>query len=180
MNDKFAESIFHRRHVVCGIRLHPFTFAHAAALDFAGSPYASLTGAATLDDVVFALAVCRAPGAFPIQLPKVGFFKTRIIAKAVYRAGLSEAHAALMAYFDDYNCPPDMWQQKGSRAVRVPWPLYFVACLIRNGRMTQKQAWETEVGYGRWMCAALAEAGGNEIAVISDAEREAMKEAGYG
>lgn len=180
MNDQFAESLFHKEHIVCGVRLYPYTFAHAALLDFAKSPYCALSGQASLDDIVFALAVLQSPGQFPIALPELSNWRKKRLIKSVFEVGLIDAHNALLHYFTDYGSAPSIWQTEGSRSVKTPWMLYFVALLIRHGKKTEAEAWETEVGYGRWLCAALSEAGGNDISIVTDAERAALKEAGHG
>lgn len=180
MNDQFAESLFHRKHSVCGVRLKPYSFAHAAILDFARSPYSSMSGSARLEDIVFALSVLGEKPSRPNQIPTIGFFRRWIITFRVFRAGIDAAHNQLMAYLDDYNSPPQMWQKENTRPVKTPWMLYFVAVLMRHGQMTEREAWSCEVGYGRWLCAGLAEAGGNDVPIITDEERAAMKEAGHG
>ncbi|MEI6036043.1 MAG: hypothetical protein WCS65_17390, partial [Verrucomicrobiae bacterium] len=93
--------------------------------------------------------------------------------------GFGATADAFRSYLADYVALPRCWQSSAGRPIRSHVCLYAVAVLMRHGRMTEEQAWATQHGYARHLLLALAEAGGNEIPLMSAEEEAALAEAGH-
>lgn len=182
MTEELAEAVFHSRHRVLGRKLRPFTYWHAWVLDFAESPYVGHDGGFTVAEILFAVEVLSRPPSVPgdnIVLPRSSGWRHSRMVKRVLREGIQNVHARLLCYFDDFKAAPTYWRAHDSKAVKSDAILYAVANLMRNGGMSHREAWATTTGYGDHLTGALAEAGGHEIKIVTEAEREALKEAGY-
>jgi hypothetical protein len=118
LDETFAEALVHRQppahlrflsslvtrhsslaawsgHCILGIRLRPFSFWHAACLDFIKSPFAGhADGLPTLDTLLWAVAACRTR--FP-QIPSLEGFSGRLLR---YRAIFNYARGQRLARAD--------------------------------------------------------------------------------
>ncbi len=178
MSDALAECIFHARHTICGRRLKPFTLWHAWLLDFCQSPFVSSTPG-TAADLALAIEVCSRPASTPARSPHLDLRPDRRLTARIFRDGFRETADAFRAYLGDYVALPRCWSTPGGRSIRSHPCLYTVAVLMRHGQRTEEQAWATEHGYARHLILALAEAGGNEIPLMSAEEESALIEAGH-
>lgn len=181
MNERLAESFFHIEHRVLGRRLRPYSLWHAFVLDFAGSPLAGHEGELTLEEIIFALEVLSREPGVPggrLKLPKVTWFRRMLWRGRIRRVGELRVRAQMAAYFADYLAAPNCFDAKG-KPVKSHWCLYSVAVLMRHGKHTHREAWAAEVGFTRHLLLALAEAGGHDVPLISEAEQAALKEAGH-
>lgn len=182
MTEQLAESLLHREHRVLGRVLRPFTFWHAWMLDFAQSPYGGAEVPITPAEVIFAVEVLRREPGVPgdaVKLPELAWWNKGRTVKRVLREGVAAVHEQLGYYFADYHAEPLCWRGGDGKPVKSHWCLYSVAVLMRHGRKTEREAWATQVGFGKHLLLALAEAGGHEVQLVTEAEREALAEAGY-
>ncbi|MBU3720741.1 MAG: hypothetical protein FGM22_08295 [Burkholderiaceae bacterium] len=178
MSDSLAECIFHASHRVCGRRLRPFSLWHAWLLGFARSPYVGEAEVATPADLALAIEICSKPASSPGDCRGFSLRADAGLVRRIVKAGFRRPGQEFRAYLDDYVALPACWEMKG-RPVRSDVCLYSVAVLMRHGRKTEREAWATEFGYARHLVLALAEAGGNDVPIISDAEMKALREAGH-
>lgn len=178
MSDALAECIFHARHVICGKRLRPFTLWHAWLLDFCQSPFVGASASGGPADLALAIEICSRPASSPGASPRFDIRPSPRLVRRIFKAGFRQTAAAFRAYLADHVALPKCWESGSGRPVRSPICLYSVAVLMRHGRRTEPEAWATEHGYARHLVLALAEAGGNEIPIISPEEEAALAEAG--
>ncbi|MFZ4597821.1 MAG: hypothetical protein ACOYNN_04175 [Terrimicrobiaceae bacterium] len=179
MSDALAECIFHARHTICGKRLQPFTLWHAWLLDFCESPFIDTTRPGAAADLALAIEICSQPASSPARCQKINLHPSARLIRQIFDKGFKETAAAFRAYLADHVSLPRCWENGGGRPIRSHIALYSVAVLMRHGRRTEHEAWATEYGYARHLVLALAEAGGNEIPILSAAEEAALKEAGH-
>jgi hypothetical protein len=179
MHAALAECIFHVPHVICGVRMQPYTLWHAFLLDFCGSPFVGASSTGTPADLAVILEVCSRPPSCPAKAKVVQLQANKRLLRDVVKNGLRRTANEVRAYLDDYVAMPKCWESKASRSVKSHGCLYSVAVLMRHGRRTEAEAWATEFGYARHLVFALAEAGGNEIPIISAEEEAALVAAGH-
>jgi hypothetical protein len=183
MSEALAECVFNVPHVVCGVALHPLSIWHVWLLEFVRSPY---VGASSADegragDLALALLICSRPASFPGETEESGvvFQVDPMLLERIEREGILESSLAFQNYFRDHVALPRCWESGEGRSVKSPICLYMAAVLMRHGRMNYAEAWATPFGYARHLVLALAEAGGNEIPLLSASEERALKEAGH-
>lgn len=179
MSETLAECIFHARHTICGKRLQPFSLWHAWVLDFAESPFIGSAPDGNASDLALAIEVCSRPASSPGKCGAFSLRPERRMIRRIFDAGVRATANAFRAYLADHVALPKVWESGSGRPVRSHVCLYSVAVLMRHGGMSEEQAWATEHGYARHLVLALAEAGGNEIPLISAAEERALREAGH-
>ncbi len=179
LDETFAEAIVHQpRHRVLGLKLWPFSFWHAANLDFIESPFAGHTGQLDLAALLLAVKVCRLR--YPSQLSTLNSQLRRFI---VWRYGAQAAYLAQLnafcVYLRDYNTGPVFGAKDDSPGLKCPWYLIAVCQTLQNNpRLTLAQAWNTEVGLGAWCNAAHAEARGVPLDILTPELRQTFAEAG--
>ena len=213
LDETFAEAVAHKRanwlgrirgfsgHKILGIRLRPFSFWHAAYLDFIKSPFAGhvrpapLSGAGVqtkpdLGDLILAIACCRARYPNPPSFTGLRWRLLRWRAKLCYSIRVRRLrHAPLMAegletlafyrYLKDYSSVPTYGESEDSQPVKTPWYLFAVALQLRlNPRLTVAQAWNSSIGLAGWMNAAHIEASGTKIDILTPELREAFGQIG--
>lgn len=187
MDPAFTEAFLNREHIrkdgsrfshhrVLGRRLWPFSLWHSFLLEAMDSPLLHFSPlAASLQDLEEAVAVCSR-GFAPLKLPGNGVVSQ--VRRQWYARRLNRARVAFAAYLADYCAEPDFMETGHSKPVKTPWQLFRVGQLMRYGRMTERQAWEYPRGAGVWLATALAEAGGAPVNIMSEAMRDALREAG--
>jgi hypothetical protein len=178
MSEALEECVFNGRHVICGVEMRPFSIWHFWLLEFVGSPYVGADGG-TAADLALALKICSTPASSPIGASLPDFSADPILVEAINGMGILQASLAFQNYLRDFVALPRCWQTGEGRSVKSPVCLYMVAVLMRCGRMGHEEAWSVPFGYARHLVLALAEAGGNEIPLLTPAEESALKEAGY-
>jgi hypothetical protein len=130
-------------------------------------------------DLALAIEICSRPASSPSKSPRFDVRPSSRLTRRIFRYGMKRCADEFRAYLADYVALPKCWDSGKGRPVKSPVCLYSVAVLMRNGRLTESEAWATEFGYARHLTLALAEAGGNEINIRSAAEESALKEAGH-
>jgi len=191
VDDSFAEAVVHSKaHRVLGLRLRPFSLWHAANLDFIASPFAGHKTLVDLAALYVAARVCqlRYPSVYrrshlerALKLWMLWRFKaTKRHRGKPARFPLLAEVAKFSAYLRDYASRPEYMQGEDSVPVRCPWYLYEAALLKNyNPGMTWGQCWDFPVGEAGWCNAAMHEAHGNKIELVTPEYRKAFREAGY-
>ncbi len=203
VDDTFAEAVVHsRRHIVLGFRLRPFNFWHAANLDFICSPFAGHNKPLDFAALYIAARICqlRYPATFRrrklewfielLKARKYRYFKmfrqneqnekpqkhsvNSVQKNSVVFPFLQELNK-FSAYMRDYISRPEYVSSDESVPVKSPWYLYEV-CLLRrfNPDTTWAQCWDTPVGWASWHNAAMLEATGNKIDILTPEIRKAL------
>lgn len=181
MSEALEECVFNAPHAICGVDLRPFSIWHFWLLEFVRSPY---VGACSADegragDLALALQICSRPASSPLLETMPDFSVDPAFIAHIEQAGILESSLAFQNYLRDYVALPRCWETGEGRPVKSPFCLYMVAVLMRSGRMSHDAAWAVPFGYARHLVLALAEAGGNEITLITANEEAALKEAGH-
>ncbi len=213
LDETFAESVIHRHkgwlssilhprssaHVVLGRHLLPYSFWHAANLDFIRNPFgfyqrpfdfaqAFKDGAywLNLPNLETAVASCRLRYPATLHPPSSILAWSRKLTRPLRAhryikdpASYLRELEAFSAYFTDYHCGPVYGQGENSSPIKCPW--YFVAIRqlrLARPELTESQAWDTPVGHGSWTNAAHAEATGQLVNIMTPADREAFESAG--
>lgn len=179
MSRQLAECVLHAPHSICGRTLQPLSIWHYWLLDFVGSPLVGASEKGGASDLALAIEICCRPASSPSQTCELPLSVDPYLLEQLHEVGLSEVLASLKVYFADYVASPRVWESEEGRPIRSPLCLYMVSVLMRQAGMSHDEAWATQFGYGRHLCLALAEAGGNEIPLLSAAEERALIEAGY-
>ncbi len=180
MSAALAECVFNVPHVIAGVALRPLSLWHVWLLEFVKSPYVMAVEDPTASDLALALLICSREAESPLMLRDYPRFEIDPeLTARLHQEGVRQASEAFMAYLSDYIANPKCWEKEGGKPVKSPVCLYMVAVLMRCGRMDHDQAWATPFGYARHLTLALAEAGGNEIPLLTAAEEEALKLAGH-
>lgn len=179
MSGALEECVFNVPHVICGVALQPPSIWHVWLLEFVRSPYVGAAEDGTAADLALALHLCAFRAESPRTVGEISFqFDPLLIAK-IEEFGIRQTSLAFQNYLRDHLAFPKCWEKEGSRPVKSPVCLYLVAVLMRCGRMDHDAAWAMPFGYARHLCLALAEAGGNEIPLVTGSEEKALREAGY-
>jgi hypothetical protein len=191
VDDSFAEAVVHSRaHRVLGFKLKPFSLWHAANLDFVESPFAGHKKPIDFGALLVAARICqlRFPDVLRKQhrlhlldwwrLRKYRAFKFTKNKKLVLPL-LAEINK-FSAYLRDYASRPEYMSTEDSVPVKCPWYLFETAMLKRyNPAFTWAQCWDFPVGEAGWCNAAMHEAHGMKIELVTPEYRKAFKEAGY-
>jgi hypothetical protein len=198
VDETFAEAVVHRRsHKVLGFRLRPFSFWHAANLDFVESPFAGHNKKIDFGELLIAAKTCRL--LFPRTLQRHPFEKIVDLLKArkyrpikakfneLKRGDLSNVKLPLMqevakfcAYLRDYSERPEYMTREESVPVKTPWYLFEVAMFKRyNPHLTWAQCWDMPIGEASWYNAAMLEATGTQIDLVTPEYRKAFRQIGY-
>ena len=191
LDETFAEALAHKPggHVILGHRLRPFSFWHAANLDFIQSPFAGHPGALDFSALYLAAKSCQlrypdtiangagSPSIRIRQALTILRFARRFRLKPEFR--LHEI-SKFSAYLADYmTCGPVIASKEGSKPVKVPWYLYYVAMLVKHAGYTKAAAWNAPVAESQWWITAIMIAAGTEIDVMTAEDRAQLKEIGY-
>jgi len=179
MSATLAECVFNLRHEICGVALQPLSLWHVWLLEFVRSPYVGVSGDGTAADLALALLICSRPAESPVTCGPADFACDPHLIAAIEEAGIRETSLAFQSYLADHIATPRCWESGSGKPVKSPICLYMVAVLMRCGRMSHEEAWATPFGYARHLVLALAEAGGNEIPLMTEAEEAALRAAGY-
>lgn len=181
MSEALAECVFNVPHAICGVELRPLSLWHLWLLEFVRSPYVGASAAAegTAGDLALALLLCSRAPSFPGDDVTTLFEVDAPFLERIEREGITATSLAFQCYLQDHIALPRCWESGEGRPVKSPLCLYMAAVLMRHGRMSHAEAWATPYGYARHLVLALAEAGGNEIALITSAEETALREAGH-
>lgn len=189
VDDSFAEAVVHsHRHRVLGFRLKPFSLWHAANLDFFESPFLGHKQPADIAALYVAARICQ------LKYPHVfrrGYLERAVEWWAILRFKalkrqkdrvsfpLLREIAKFSAYLQDYASRPEYMSGEDAVPVKCPWYLYEAATLkTYNPRMTWSQCWDFPVGEAGWCNAAMHEARGIKIELVTPEYRKAFKEAG--
>jgi hypothetical protein len=175
----FLESLLNRPHRVYGLKLAPFSFWHVLGLHVIESPFIGGPGSPSPEALFDAARICSAR--FPAfhrrpasLLAQWWFYRPLRAHRASHVAELSRFDA----YLRDHHAPPEFLTRQDDKPLKVPWPLARVAALMRFAGLSEADAWNMPVGRGLWLCAALAEAGGADVDLVTPSLRKAMAEAG--
>jgi len=180
MSGALAECVFNVPHVIGGVELKPLSLWHVWLLEFVKSPYVMAVEDPTASDLALALLICSREAQSPLTVGDFPHFAgDPVLTARLQQEGIRQSSEAFQAYLADYLALPRCWEKGGGKPVKSPMCLYIVAVLMRCGRMGHEEAWATPFGYARHLCLALAEAGGNEIPLLTAAEEEALKLAGH-
>lgn len=184
VEDSFAEAIVHRPggHRVLGFKLRPFSFWHAAQLDFIGSPFAGHRAPFHFAALYTAVQVCRTryPGT-PAHtwLPRGMQRWVEIECIARFARRFSAELNKFSAYQRDYAASPEYITSESSATVKTPWYLFGVALLTEaEPSFSRKQAWDSPVGESRWWSTAKAEARGARVDLVTPSDRAQIKALG--
>ena len=178
MSEALAECLFNIPPILCGLPMEPLSIWHVWMLEFVRSPYIGAAPGGTASDLALALTICSRKAVDPLEA-SFDLRPSPKLIEQIDKEGILETSLAFQTYLSDYNALPKVWEGGDGRPVKSPLCLYLVAVLIRHGRFPHAAAWKLPYGYGRHLVLALAEAGGNEIPLISDSEVAALKEAGH-
>lgn len=198
----FGEAFIHRSapplrpgwsgHVVLGHRLRPYSFWHAAQLDFVESPFAGYEGRLEIGPLFIAVRVCQL--AHPHSFAGAAWLRemwvsyrygatlreTKLAGKSVLVSPFLRELNKFSAYLRDYHSRPVYGSAPDSKPLRVPWYLHEVATLRRfNPELTWSQAWNSSVGESAWKNAGMYQAHGQDLGIESPHDRAAAREAGY-
>ena len=197
LDETFAEAVAHKPggHVVLGQRLRPFSFWHAANLDFIQSPFAGHPGPLDFSALYLAAKSCQLK--YPATIATAGRARLKRLCGS-HRADLflttlrygrkfqSKPEFRLheiskfSAYLADYmTCGPIIASKEGSKPVKVPWYLYYAAMLVKHAGYTKAQAWDAPVAESQWWITATMIAGGTEVDLMSAEDRETLRAIGY-
>lgn len=189
VDESFAESVVHTSHRVLGFRLRPFSLWHAAQLDFVESPFAGHQKPLDFVALYVAARICqlRYPRIFRrtryeklIEAWKLHRYPKIKRKKKQFTAPLLREISAFSAYIRDYASRPEYMSTEDSVPVKCPWYLYEVAVFRKyNPDMTWAQCWDMPVGEAGWNNAAMHEAHGNKIELVTPEYQKAFREAGY-
>jgi hypothetical protein len=198
VDESFAEAVVHkRRHRIVGITLRPFSFWHAANLDFIESPFVGHNAKIDFAALLVAARTCRLR--YPHTLRTYPFEKVVDLLKArkyrpvkarledIKRGDLSNVKlpflqevAKFCAYLRDYSGRPEYMTREESVPVKTPWYLFEVAMFKRyNPQLTWPQCWDMPVGEASWFNAAMHEAHGTQIDLVTPEYRKAFRSLGY-
>jgi hypothetical protein len=194
-------------HKILGQRLRPFSFWHAANLDFIQSPFAGHPGNLGFASLYLAAKCCqlryprtiaqipprrsrraRSPSTQNLRFPSWNFvsfvvdiFKYRYARRFETDTGFRlNQITAFSAYLADYmTCGPIVAEREGSKPVKIPWYLYYAAMLVKHAGYGKEQAWNSPVAESQWWVTALMIAGGTEIDIMSASDRAQLREIGY-
>lgn len=180
MSEALEECVFNARHVICGVALRPFSIWHCWLLEFVRSPYvgASADGGSA-SDLALALMICSREASSPMGAGLLDLTVDPAVIEAIHGVGILEASLLFQNYLRDFVALPRCWENGEGRPVKSPLCLYMVAVLMRCGRMTHQESWSVPFGYARHLVLALAEAGGNDIPLMTAAEETALRAAGH-
>lgn len=182
MSGALEECVFNVPHVICGVVLQPPSIWHVWLLQFVRSPYVGAAEDGTASDLALALLICSRPAESPRTLTAIRSCLPEgdpALAARIEQEGVLATSLAFQHYLRDHLALPRCWEKEGGRPVKSPVCLYLVAVLMRCGRMDHDAAWAMPFGYARHLCLALAEAGGNEIPLLTEGEEAALREAGH-
>lgn len=87
--------------------------------------------------------------------------------------------AAWAAWVAEGSVAPQFFETADGVPVKCPWQLFRVAQLCRFARYTAAEAWGMPLPQVQWVTAALAEANGAKIDLVSEEERAVMRAAGH-
>jgi hypothetical protein len=186
LHEDFAEAFVHRPepHVVCGLRLLPYSRWHAANLDFIESPFVGnkRRESSTFAELSLAAECCRLRYPQVVRLRRDPLYRfRRVLAERKYlKDPLGEINA-FKAYLDDYGSKPEIVSAEtdDGSSTKNPWYFYEVCCLLKlDPRLTRTEAWNMEVGEGGWWMAGHAEAAGAKIDLVTPEDIEQIREAG--
>lgn len=209
IDNDFADAIVHRQcgwglsaatgrllgfsaHKVLGLRLRPFSFWHAAQLDFICSPFAGHKSNLDFAALWVAARICqtrypRIPRRTRFEyLRKLhALWKYSQLLRPALAPDLSritspflEELSKFALYLRDYNTRPTYGERSDSVSVNSPWYLYETSMLRRfNPRITKAQAWDSVIGETRWDNVGMIEASGHQVSIETPEDRKAQKEA---
>lgn len=194
LDETFAESLAHKPapflarlrgfsgHTVIGKRLRPYTFWVAANLDFVQSPfmgYPCKSGTPSFGDIYIATKCAQLRFPSTIRIPRIDYeisawrYGRRFARDIKYRF---ETVRDFSNYVKDYNSEPERVTSDNAKPVALPWYLYHVAMLVKHAGFTQKQAWESEIGWGQWWVTAMLTASGHNIELVTPEDRQQLAE----
>ena len=191
VDDSFAEAVVHSKiHRVLGFRLKPFSLWHAANLDFVESPFAGHQKPVDVASLYVGARICQLsfPRVFSFgRLERAAKWWTLWRFKSIKKRKGKVVGSPLMAevskfgaYLRDFASRPEYMTGEDSAPVKTPWYLYEAAVLKHyNPEMTWAQCWDCPVGEAGWYNAAMHEANGIKIELVTPEYRKAFKAAGY-
>ena len=190
VDDSFAEAVVHSRtHRVLGFKLKPFSLWHAANLDFVESPFAGHKKPVNIAALYVAARICQLKhprvyhrGRFERAIEWSTFLRFKAIKRRKGRIvafPFMNELGKFSAYLRDYAARPEYMAGEDSVPVRTPWYLFEAAVFKHyNPRMTWSQCWDFPVGEAGWYNAAMHEAHGNKIELVTPEYRKAFRQAG--
>ncbi len=167
-----------RPHVVLGFKLRPFSFWHAAQLDFIGSPFAAHRAPFDFTALYLAAQICQTR--YP-RTPSSARWLSRLRKKVTVLRFMRGRFLAELnkfsSYQRDYASSPEYITSEAGGSVKTPWYLYSVALLLEmDSSLTKAQGWDSTVGEARWWSAARAEARGAKVDLITPADRGQLRD----
>jgi len=168
----FFESVVHTDHRLCGLRLKPLCLLHLLWLEQVGSPLLSSDERVTLRDLELAAAICSSSTSEEI---------TKRLARTAYvwhwlnsfRNIRNEAKAWI-AYFNDFFAVPELMQQDGGSASKLPWLSLCLASVVKETGWDAERVLRLPVGLVVWLNLSFGYLNSGETSVVSDRERQAM------
>jgi len=177
----FGETFLARAPRVLGRKLRPFTLAHARALDLIESPFAGHEGKLDLSELYLAVEICRVdqpPNDLILHAPSGRLSRCRHWLRLLWLGRqFNESLSLFLAYQKAAQTGPPTWDSKGSDS-GLPWYFRLASHLMAQGR-SEAEAWSFSPGRAAWIVAGSLVAAGLETNLISSAEVDAMREAGY-
>ena len=174
--------------VVCGRRLYPFCLWHLHLLDALGNPFGKLRGGSEAH-FMQAVEICARPALAPPPIRRPGIWGRLWRRRWSERAGrelkifiarglerelfISSEQNQFFEYLKDYCALPDFWSGSEGKAVGSPAALYR-AMLLQHlfPQWSERKCWATPVGEAAWLGAAMLEAQGHDVKLMTEAERE--------
>jgi hypothetical protein len=155
--------------------LRPFSFGHLLALEAAGLDIGALARM-NAGDLILLAEICSLdnPLDFDVRARWVDKLRAWRLSLPGYRALVL---AQMSAYLADYIALPEFWEKEhGGKGLTAPAILARIACLLSYSNLTYREIISLPLGQAIWLQAAIAEQRGADVQIVSERDRELMRE----